>query len=48
MRLVDIQECRQLQHPHLAEFCDIDMKMVEVTLGELIHVGPFQFPSMIP
>lgn len=23
----------QLQHPHLAEFCDIDMKMVEVTLG---------------
>lgn len=24
----------QLQHPHLAEFCDIDMEMVEVTLGE--------------
>ncbi|KAF8630641.1 hypothetical protein AX15_002792 [Amanita polypyramis BW_CC] len=23
----------KLQHPHLAEFCDIDMKMVEVTLG---------------
>ena len=24
---------KQLQHPHLAEFCDIDMEMVEVTLG---------------
>lgn len=24
---------RQLQHPHLAEFCDIDMEMVEVSLG---------------
>ena len=23
----------QLQHPHLAEFCEIDMEMVEVTLG---------------
>ena len=23
----------QLQHPHLAEFCDVDMEMVEVTLG---------------
>lgn len=23
----------QLQHPHLAEFCDIDMEMVEVSLG---------------
>ncbi|KAG6372321.1 ABC1 family-domain-containing protein [Boletus reticuloceps] len=23
----------KLQHPHLAEFCDIDMEMVEVTLG---------------
>ena len=24
----------QVQHPFLAEFCDIDMEMVEVTLGE--------------
>ena len=23
----------QLQHPHLMEFCDIDMEMVEVSLG---------------
>lgn len=23
----------QLQHPHLAEFCEIDMEMVEVSLG---------------
>lgn len=23
----------KLQHPHLQEFCDIDMKMVEVSLG---------------
>ena len=27
------QEATQLQHPHLAEFCDIDMEMVEITLG---------------
>jgi hypothetical protein len=25
----------QLQHPHLDEFCEIDMEMVEVTLGAL-------------
>ncbi len=24
---------RKIQHPHLAEFCDIDMEMVEVSLG---------------
>ena len=23
----------KLQHPHLEEFCEIDMEMVEVTLG---------------
>ena len=23
----------KLQHPHLQEFCDVDMKMVEVSLG---------------
>ena len=23
----------KLQHPHLAEFCEIDMEMVEVSLG---------------
>ena len=23
----------KLQHPHLAEFCEVDMEMVEVTLG---------------
>ena len=27
------QEATQLQHPHLAEFCDVDMEMVEITLG---------------
>lgn len=27
------QEAAQLQHPHLAEFCDIDIEMVDVTLG---------------
>lgn len=27
------QEETQFQHPHLAEFCDIDMDMVEITLG---------------
>lgn len=26
----------KLQHPHLDEFCDIDMEMVEVTLGMII------------
>ncbi|KAG6917318.1 hypothetical protein DXG01_002976 [Tephrocybe rancida] len=26
----------KLQHPHLAEFCDIDMMMVETTLGGLL------------
>ncbi|KZP34641.1 ABC1-domain-containing protein [Athelia psychrophila] len=31
----------KLQHPHLAEFCDIDMKMVEVTLGWI----KFWFPE---
>lgn len=30
----------QLQHPHLAEFCDIDMEMVEVTLGTFIVFCP--------
>jgi aarF domain-containing kinase len=25
----------QLQHPHLAEFCDVDMEMVDATLGLL-------------
>lgn len=24
----------KLQHPHLAEFCNIDMEMVDVTLGQ--------------
>lgn len=23
----------KLQHPHLAEFCDVDMKTVEIALG---------------
>jgi aarF domain-containing kinase len=23
----------KLQHPHLQEFCDVDMKMVELSLG---------------
>jgi aarF domain-containing kinase len=27
------QEATQFQHPHLAEFCDIDMEMVEITVG---------------
>lgn len=27
---------QQLQHPHLQEFCDIDMEMVEVTLGSSV------------
>ncbi|KAF9227405.1 ABC1-domain-containing protein [Gyrodon lividus] len=30
----------KLQHPHLAEFCDIDMEMVEVTLGWIKYWFP--------
>jgi len=30
----------KLQHPHLAEFCDIDMAMVEVTLGWIKYWFP--------
>lgn len=34
----------KLQHPHLAEFCDIDMEMVEVALGWIKHWFPdFEF-----
>ncbi|KAF8658292.1 hypothetical protein AX16_002064 [Volvariella volvacea WC 439] len=34
----------KLQHPHLAEFCDIDMNMVEVTLGWIKYWFPeFEF-----
>ncbi|KAF9012345.1 ABC1 family-domain-containing protein [Cyathus striatus] len=34
----------KLQHPHLAEFCDIDMKMVEITLGWVKYWFPhFEF-----
>ncbi|KAG6844706.1 hypothetical protein H0H87_004582 [Tephrocybe sp. NHM501043] len=34
----------KLQHPHLAEFCDIDMKMVETTLGWVKYWFPeFEF-----
>ncbi|CAL1707516.1 unnamed protein product [Somion occarium] len=34
----------KLQHPHLAEFCDIDMEMVEVSLGWIKHLFPdFEF-----
>ncbi|TCD71221.1 hypothetical protein EIP91_011699 [Steccherinum ochraceum] len=34
----------KLQHPHLAEFCDIDMEMVEVSLGWIKHWFPeFEF-----
>ena len=33
-------KANQLQHPHLAEFCDIDMEMVEVTLGMSILPDP--------
>ncbi|KAJ8517148.1 hypothetical protein ONZ45_g5607 [Pleurotus djamor] len=34
----------KLQHPHLAEFCDIDMEMVDVTLGWIKHWFPeFEF-----
>ena len=27
----------KLQHPHLIEFCDVDMKTVEVSLRELVN-----------
>ncbi|KAK7053286.1 hypothetical protein VNI00_003912 [Paramarasmius palmivorus] len=30
----------KLQHPHLAEFCDVDMEMVEVTLGWIKRIFP--------
>ncbi|GLB37038.1 putative ABC1-domain-containing protein [Lyophyllum shimeji] len=34
----------KLQHPHLEEFCDIDMQMVEVTLGWIKYWFPeFEF-----
>ncbi|KAI0081203.1 ABC1-domain-containing protein [Panus rudis PR-1116 ss-1] len=34
----------KLQHPHLQEFCDIDMEMVEVALGWIKHWFPeFEF-----
>ena len=34
----------QLQHPHLAEFCDIDMEMVEVSLGKFFfHLVSYIF-----
>ncbi|CDO77712.1 hypothetical protein BN946_scf184969.g63 [Trametes cinnabarina] len=34
----------KLQHPHLQEFCEIDMEMVEVTLGWIKHWFPdFEF-----
>ncbi|KAF9241541.1 ABC1-domain-containing protein [Melanogaster broomeanus] len=34
----------KLQHPHLAEFCDIDLEMVEVTLGWIKYWFPeFEF-----
>ncbi|EIM82704.1 ABC1-domain-containing protein [Stereum hirsutum FP-91666 SS1] len=34
----------KLQHPHLAEFCEIDMEMVEVTLGWIKRWFPdFEF-----
>jgi aarF domain-containing kinase len=34
----------KLQHPHLAEFCDIDMNMVQVTLGWIKYWFPeFEF-----
>ncbi|KAH7909330.1 ABC1-domain-containing protein [Hygrophoropsis aurantiaca] len=34
----------KLQHPHLAEFCDIDMEMVEITLGWIKYWFPeFEF-----
>ncbi|KAL6310320.1 ABC1-domain-containing protein [Sparassis latifolia] len=34
----------KIQHPHLAEFCEIDMEMVEVSLGWIKHLFPdFEF-----
>ncbi|KAF8906520.1 ABC1 family-domain-containing protein [Gymnopilus junonius] len=34
----------KLQHPHLSEFCDVDMKMVEATLGWIKYWFPeFEF-----
>ncbi|KAL0955945.1 hypothetical protein HGRIS_002129 [Hohenbuehelia grisea] len=34
----------KLQHPHLAEFCDIDMEMVQVTMGWIKYWFPeFEF-----
>ncbi|KAI0666582.1 ABC1-domain-containing protein [Trametes maxima] len=34
----------KLQHPHLQEFCEIDMEMVEVSLGWIKHLFPtFEF-----
>ncbi|TFK85017.1 ABC1-domain-containing protein [Polyporus arcularius HHB13444] len=34
----------KLQHPHLEEFCEIDMEMVEVSLGWIKHLFPeFEF-----
>lgn len=34
----------QLQHPHLAEFCDVDMEMVDVTMGWIKYWFPeFEF-----
>ena len=38
------QEATQFQHPHLAEFCDIDMDMVEITLG-LCFTPDYLMPS---
>ncbi|KAF8629664.1 hypothetical protein AX17_005603 [Amanita inopinata Kibby_2008] len=45
-RLKDTQNkvAVKLQHPHLAEFCDIDTEMVEVTLGWIKYWFPeFEF-----
>ncbi|KAH9917881.1 ABC1-domain-containing protein [Epithele typhae] len=34
----------KMQHPHLEEFCEIDMEMVEVSLGWIKHIFPdFEF-----
>ncbi|TFK26455.1 atypical/ABC1/ABC1-B protein kinase [Coprinopsis marcescibilis] len=34
----------KIQHPHLAEFCDIDMEMVDVSLGWIKYLFPeFEF-----
>ncbi|KAJ3575126.1 hypothetical protein NP233_g1307 [Leucocoprinus birnbaumii] len=43
-KLTGIPVAVKLQHPHLAEFCDIDMEMVEVTLGWIKYWFPeFEF-----